>query len=115
MAPTAAPSTTSQEAVSAGTVTIQIKTDEEDQTFQAEDIADGATLESVMRSIEDLDAEISGSGLTAFVNQIKGKATSGTEGWTFTVDGEWANTGIGTTTLHPPTTVTWEFGKMKTP
>jgi hypothetical protein len=30
-------------------------------------------------------------------------------GWTFKVDGKLANQGIGSTTLTPPTTITWSY------
>jgi len=96
-----------------GTVTLEIKSEQKTQTIIVNNVADGATLESAMRSANDLDAQISGSGFSAFVNEINGQPTSGNEGWTFSVDGEWSNQGIGKTILHPPTTVVWEFGEMK--
>ncbi len=96
-------------------MTLEITSGDGSQSIEIPDVTDGATLESVLRSAEGIDAVISGSGTTAFVNQMGDRATSGSEGWTFTVDGEWSKTGIGTTKLHPPTTVIWEFGEMKTP
>ena len=63
-----------------------------------------------MRSIKDVPVKVDGSGTTAFVDKIGERATDSTDGWTFKVDGEFANQGIGGTVLTPPTTVTWSFG-----
>jgi len=96
-----------------GTVTLKIQINEESPTvIDVPEVSDGATLETVMRSLDDIDIGISGSGTTAFVNSIQGKETSADKGWTFQIDGEHANQGIGTTVLHPPTTVEWSFGSF---
>ena len=95
---------------SAGTVVLQIEGPGGTKRFEVADVADGTTLETVMRSCADIEADIGGSGTTAFVNRIGGIATNATEGWTFRVDGEWSDTGVGSTELHPPATVTWKFG-----
>ena len=67
-----------------------------------------------MQSIEGMPVGIHGSGITAFIHSIGGKSTSGTEGWTYKVDGQFANEGIGSTELSPPATITWEFGESPT-
>lgn len=77
------------------------------------DVATGTTLEELMRKIESPQIVISGSGVTAFVQSIDGVATNATQGWTFTVDGEFATQGIGTTELTPEQTVRWRFTTMK--
>lgn len=97
-----------------GVVTIQITNgDGAPQSIEIADVADGATLESVMRSIEDIPIELSGSGSTAFVSSIGDVKTDASQGWTFKVDGEFANQGIGLTVLHPPTTIQWSFGEFE--
>ncbi len=93
-----------------GTVTIEIESDDDTATFEIKDVAAGTTLESLMRSIDQVPVSIQGSGLTAFVDGIDDRSTSGSEGWTFKVDGEFANEGIGSITLTPPTTITWSYG-----
>ena len=93
-----------------GTVTIEIESGDDRATFEVMDVAAGTTLESLMRSIDQVPVSIQGSGLTAFVDGIDGQSTSGSEGWTFEVDGEFANEGIGSITLTPPTTITWSYG-----
>ena len=92
-----------------GTVTIEIESGDDTATFEVQDVAAGTTLESLMRSIVQVPVSIQGSGLTAFVDGIDGQSTSGSEGWTFKVDGQFANEGIGSMTLTPPTTITWSY------
>ena len=98
-----------QPAATTGTVTIKIAGDSE-QTIEVADIASGTTLEAVMRSLADPPIKLTGSGTTAFVDAIGDRATNSTDGWTFKVDGQHANQGIGGTVLNPPTTVIWSFG-----
>ena len=96
-----------------GTVTLEIQVGEKTKTLQVADVAEGTTLESLMRSIDEIPITLHGSGTTAFVESIGDTATSASEGWTFKVDGEWSDQGVGTTVLHPPTTITWSFGDWK--
>lgn len=91
-----------------GTVTIEIE-GSPGKSMEVEGVAQGTTLETVMQSLDQIPVTITGSGTTAFVDAIGDKATSGSEGWTFKVDGEFANAGIGSTVLSPPTTVTWSY------
>ncbi len=114
-APSPAPTVASAETDATGTVTFQFTEGEEVTTFDVENVPDGATLESVMRGIDQLPISIRGSGVTAFVDQIGDTATSGSEGWTYEIDGEFATRGIGETTLSPPTRVEWKFGEMSEP
>jgi len=77
------------------------------------DVVQGTTLETVMRKVDQLDVMMTGSGETAFVYEIGGVATGVREGWTYEVDGEFANIGVGQFELEPPTTVRWSFGEMR--
>ncbi len=95
-----------------GVVTVEFKLDESTDVVLVEGIADGETVESVMRKIDDIDVSISGSGMTAFVEKIGEKTTANGEGWTYTVNGNRADRGIGATTLSPPATVTWQYGEF---
>ncbi len=92
------------------TVTIEVESGESTLTHKVDHVAFGTTLESLLRSSTELPFEITGSGRSAFVNAIDGKTTSGGEGWTYKIDGEFVHAGIGVTKLNPPTTVTWSFG-----
>jgi hypothetical protein len=95
---------------STGAVTIEILRGEAHiDSIEIENVATGTSLESLMRSIDDPPITIHGSGVTAFVHGIGDLATSGSDGWTFKVDGKFANQGIGSTTLTPPTTIRWSY------
>jgi hypothetical protein len=96
-----------------GPVTFKIHDGNELVTFDIEEVREGTTLEAVMRRIDQIPVTIGGSGATAFVDKIGETATSGSEGWTYTVDGEFAMKGVGQITLSPPTTVEWTFGSMR--
>ena len=99
-------------AVQTGTVTVEFFLDDSDDplTVIVDDIASGVTVADVMQGIESPVIEISGSGITAFVSKIGDLATAGGEGWTYRVNNEFVQTGIGTTTLTPPATVSWSHG-----
>jgi len=100
----------SQSAESTGTVTVEVEQANGVQTYQVPDVAAGSTVESVMRALDEADMVITGTGTNAFVHQIGEVATGGGEGWTYTIDGELADKGIGSTTIDPPVTIRWEFG-----
>ena len=98
-----------------GTITIEVavkgESDDKIQRFTVEDVANGETVEDVMRRADDADITITGSGTTAFVHQIGDLATGSSTGWTYTVNNERAEKGIGATMLTPPATVKWSFGE----
>ncbi len=96
-----------------GTVTVQIIGTTKTTSIKVPEIAQGTMLEEVMRSIKEIPVEIQGSGTTAFVDKIGDQATGSSAGWTFKVDGDFANQGIGRTPLNPPTTVTWRYGESE--
>ncbi|TWU19340.1 DUF4430 domain-containing protein [Allorhodopirellula heiligendammensis] len=73
----------------------------------------GTTLEEIMRKMEQPKIVITGSGATAFVQSIDGVATNSSRGWTFTVDDEFANVGIGSLKLTPPQTIRWRFTTLE--
>lgn len=93
-----------------GTVTIEFVSAEQTNVVTVENVAEGTSLEEVMRNVKEVPIVLTGSGLTAFVKSIDGVATDHTQGWTYRVDGEHAHVGIGSLELHPPTTITWRFG-----
>lgn len=98
-------------AAAAGTVTIVLELVDETKSYEIADVPAGSTVESVMRSFTDVPVQISGSGVTAFVHTIDGRSVAGHAGWTYTVNGEFANEGIGTMELTPPATITWTYGE----
>ena len=96
-----------------GVVTIEIRTGDRVDSTTIDSVADGSTLESVLRSIEEPEFVIKGSGPTAFVDRIGDRSTGASDGWTFKIDGKFSDRGVGTVLLHPPATVTWQFGSME--
>lgn len=122
--PTATESSASETAAESaqgatGTVTLEIFhpnaiNEDESGAGQADfretfDVANGTTLEEVMRKIEQPEIVITGSGVTAFVQSMDGVATDTTRAWTYTVDGTFANEGIGSLELTPPQKIQWRF------
>lgn len=99
-----------RESQSTGTVTFRIDDGEETLVFEIEDVREGETLEAVMKRIDQVPISMHGSGVTAFVDAIGGRSTRSAEGWTFTIDGQFSERGVGQTKLNPPTTITWTFG-----
>ncbi|MEP0426601.1 DUF4430 domain-containing protein [Rhodopirellula bahusiensis] len=100
--------------VSTGEVTLEFVIDDETtKSYVVDNVATGSTLESLMRNLSSPKMEIGGEGATAFVNSIDGISTDATRGWTYTIDGEFATTGIGTTELNPPTKVVWKFTTLE--
>ena len=97
-------------AVDTGTVTLEIQGSGEPLTIEIADVSVGTSLEDLMRSVTQIPVSIRGSGVTAFVDGIGDQSASGTEGWVFRVDGVHANQGVGSTSLSPPTTVSWIYG-----
>lgn len=77
------------------------------------DVAAGTSLEDIMRQVDQPEIVITGSGATAFVKSIDGVASDSSRGWTFTIDDEFSNVGIGSVKLTPPQTVRWQFLTME--
>jgi hypothetical protein len=95
-----------------GTVTIEIVGSSGTESIEIPAVAAGTTLETVMRRVEQVPVQIQGTGSTAFVNKIGDLATDSRQGWTYKIDGQHINRGLGSTTLSPPTTVTWRYGEF---
>lgn len=94
-----------------GTVRFEFTVDGQTETLEVEDVVEGATLETVMRGIEEPAVKMRGSASTAFVESIGDNATTGTKGWVFEVDGEIANQGVGSIEIQPPVTISWTYGE----
>lgn len=95
-----------------GTVTVEITMDPDDASktiAKTAEISSETTLETVMANLEGVEIELSGQGVTAFVQSINGVETSADRGWTYTLDGKFATKGIGSITLQSGQTVQWKF------
>lgn len=77
------------------------------------DVTSGTTLEDVMRQLDQPEIVITGSGMTAFVQSIDGVASDSSRAWTFTIDDEFSNVGIGSAKLTPQQTIRWRFTTLQ--
>ncbi len=107
-----APAPSTAPSISIGTVTMEVVSQGDVEVFEFPGVASGTTLESLLREIDDPPIKLKGSGTTAFVESIGDVATSASDGWTFRVDGQFANEGVGATILQPPTTIEWKYGSF---
>ncbi|MFM2001881.1 MAG: hypothetical protein RI963_1307 [Planctomycetota bacterium] len=98
----------------AGTVTVVIATEDGGEIRkEIAGVASGTTIAQIMRSIDDPEIKTRGSGSTTFVESIGGIGTAEGKGWTFRVNGEWADRGVGDYTLEPPAEVRWTHGSFQ--
>ena len=74
----------------------------------------GTTVETLMRRVTEVPIQLSGSGTTALVQSIDGYGMSGGQGWLYQVDGQWAERGIGQTTVKPGSEIRWRYGRFDT-
>ncbi|TWU33784.1 DUF4430 domain-containing protein [Novipirellula artificiosorum] len=94
----------------AAAVTVIIQTPHSSKEIVVQGVLPGSTVESVMQSIDEVPVTVNGSGVTAFVSSMDGVETKASEGWTYKVNGEYADKGIGSVMLVPPATLTWTYG-----
>jgi hypothetical protein len=95
-----------------GTVTVVFAMPDGEVRRELETVAAGTTIADVLAKIDDPKIEITGTGEMAFVKSIGELGTTEGEGWTFKVDGKWADRGIGAYELSPPATIQWSHGKF---
>lgn len=93
-----------------GTVTVVFNLPDGEVRREVESVASGTSIAEVMAKIEEPKIELTGSGDTAFVKSIGDLGTTDGKGWTFTVDGNFADRGIGAYELTPPATIQWKHG-----
>lgn len=92
------------------TVVIEMGDQQVEKVFEA--VRPGTTIAELMSGIEEPPVRITGSGKMAFVESIGELDTSQGLGWTFQVDGQWADRGIGAFTVQPPVEVRWTHGSF---
>ena len=98
-----------------GTVTVVIEIGGQEVRREVEQVQPGTTIAEVMSRIEEPAIEIIGSGSTAFVDSIGELGTTAGLGWTFRVNGEWADRGVGDYALEPPAEIRWSHGTFTVP
>jgi len=95
-----------------GTVTIIIQMPDGEVRQEFDSVMSGTTIADLMAKIESPKVTMIGSGDTAFVKSIGDLGTDAGKGWTFRVDGQWADSGVGAYRLDPPATVQWSHGSF---
>ncbi len=98
-----------------GIVTVVIEIGGQQIRREVEQVQPGTTIADVMSRIEEPAIKIIGSGSTAFVDSIGELGTTAGLGWTFRVNGEWADRGVGDYALEPPAEIRWSHGTFTVP
>ncbi|MEL6897229.1 MAG: DUF4430 domain-containing protein [Planctomycetota bacterium] len=75
----------------------------------------GGTLGDAMLRFDEVPMKWSGDGEMLFLTTVGGQANSGEKGWTFEVDGQWSNVGVGQLPLEREIDVRWIYGSMQAP
>lgn len=109
---TAEPIAESNTESTVGTVTIVIQMPDGEVRQDFESVASGTTIADLMAKIESPKVTMIGSGDTAFVKSIGQLGTDAGKGWTFRVDDQWADSGVGAYRLDPPATIQWTHGSF---
>ena len=94
-----------------GTVTVTFNyVDAPSETVQLPNIAENTSVLALMQMIESPVIVIQGSGINSLVTQIGDLKESSSEGWTYYVNGKWADQGIGSATISPGDEIQWRYG-----
>lgn len=103
-----------QSSTATGVVTVVVDGNA-DESLAIGGVADGASVEDVMRKItpEQLPVRMTGSGITAFVESIDNRSTIDGKGWMFRINGQPSGVGIGSATVSPPTIIEWTYGEFE--
>lgn len=101
--------------VPTGTVTVVIDFGDKTVEREIEAVPAGTTVAQVMAEITDPPVEMTGSGAMTFVKSIGELGLAGGKGWTFSVDGQRSNQGVGSYVLSPPARVEWTHSSQRQP
>lgn len=99
--------------IPSGTVTVVIPVGDQTVRHEIESVPEGTTVAQVMAEISDPPVTLNGSGAMTFVESIGELDTSGGQGWSYRVDGEWADRGVGAYRLSPPASIEWSHGSYE--
>ena len=110
--PATEPSTTAAPAT--GTVSFEFVFGPDESESVSIEMEDGQTICDVMKKIEQPKISITGSGDMAFVQSIGTLETAGGEGWSYSVNGQWADRSIGVYPLQPGDEIKWTHGGFGT-
>jgi hypothetical protein len=108
------PSASGAEEAQTGQVTVRIAygPDRVDEV-SVQGIGAGTTVLEVMRKIEKPAVEVTGSGANALVVGIGDLQQGNGEGWTYTVNDEFADRGAGVYEIEPGDVIRWRYGNFE--
>ncbi|MEZ6087277.1 MAG: DUF4430 domain-containing protein [Pirellulaceae bacterium] len=82
--------------------------------IELDDLPSSSTVADAMRKIQDMPdtvaIEMQGSGEMTFVRSINDLTTAGGEGWSYSINDQWAEAGIGATQLNDGDVIRWTHG-----
>jgi hypothetical protein len=116
MPPPTATQDASTDASAAGTVTMEFTWDNDKvTTWEIKGIQPGDTVLDAMRKVESPEIVIQGEGPNAFVSSIGELSTTAGEGWSYSVNGQWADRSVGVYKIKPGDKIVWSHGGFEPP
>lgn len=98
----------------AGSVIVEFRyPDKRLESLVVSPVRSGDSVLEVMRQIEQPEITIQGSGRNALLTRIGEFSNRGAEGWTFYVNGEWADRGIGDYPIQLDDKIEWQYGDFE--
>ncbi len=98
----------------AGSVIVEFRyPDQRLESLVVSPVRSGDTVWQVMQQIEEPEITIQGSGRNALLTRIGEFSNRGAEGWTFYVNGEWADRGIGDYPIQVDDKIEWRYGDFE--
>ena len=89
----------------------------ETTVIELDDLPASSTVADGMRRIQQIPdqvtIEMQGSGAMTFVSAINELKTAAGEGWSYRVNNQWAEAGVGATGLHDGDVVRWSHGAFE--
>jgi hypothetical protein len=100
--------------VATGSVTMEIVyPGTELMTIEVAGIAPGQTLLEAIQTVENPKFKTSGAGQGAFITAIGDWDTSGSEGWSYYVNDQWADRSAGVYEINPGDVIRWKYGSFE--
>lgn len=93
-----------------GSVTVRIHIPGGSPSLSTVDIDADDTVADVLSRLPDLQVVMQGSGPMTFVSQIGDLPTAGGQGWSYRVNGEWADRSVGVFAVSPGDQIEWTYG-----
>lgn len=95
-----------------GSVTVTIRYPDGSIESSDVNIDSDDTVADVLRRLSDLVVVMQGSGSMTFVAGIGDFTTAGGEGWSYRVNGQWADRSVGVYNVSPGDQIEWTYGNF---